>query len=68
MSQVLVSYPTEDVAIARQVADALRAAGVSVWIAPESIKPGEAYNEAIVVGLHPCETLAVLVCRSSNAS
>lgn len=46
----------------------LRAAGVGVWLAPDSIKPGEAYNEVIVAGLRACETLAVLVSRSSNAS
>jgi hypothetical protein len=68
MPQVFVSHSTEDAAIARQVWDALRAAGVGVWIAPDSIKPGEACNEAVVAGLRPRETLAVLVCRSSNAS
>jgi hypothetical protein len=68
MPQVFVSHSTEDAAIARQVAGALRAARVGVWIAPDSIKPGEAYNEAIVAGLRACETLAVLVSRSSNVS
>jgi hypothetical protein len=68
MPQVFLSHSTEDAAIARQVADALRAAGVAVWIAPESIRPGEAYNEAIVAGLKASDTLAVLVSRASNAS
>ncbi len=63
-----VSHSTEDAAIARQVADALRAAGIGVWIAPDSIKPGEAYNEAIVAGLRSCETLVVLVSKASNVS
>ncbi|MFT3724606.1 MAG: toll/interleukin-1 receptor domain-containing protein [Hyphomonadaceae bacterium] len=68
MGQVFLSYATEDAAIARQVADGLRAAGVSVWIAPDSILPGQAYNEAIVAGLKASDTLAVLVSRASNAS
>lgn len=68
MGQVFLSHATEDAAIARQVADALRAAGVGVWIAPESILPGQAYNEAIVAGLKASDTLAVLVSRASNAS
>ncbi|HEV7692967.1 MAG TPA: TIR domain-containing protein [Hyphomonadaceae bacterium] len=68
MAQVFVSHSTEDAVIARQVADALRAAGVAVWIAPESIRPGEAYNEAIVAGLKASDTLAVLVSKASNAS
>lgn len=66
--QVFVSHSTEDAVIARQVADALRAAGLGVWIAPDSIRPGEAYNEAIVAGLRACDTLAVLVSRASNTS
>jgi hypothetical protein len=68
MPQVFISHSTEDAAVARQVADAFRAAGVTVWIAPESIKPGEAYNEAIVAGLRASDTLAVLVSKASNAS
>src|SRR5689334_1196739 len=68
MAQVFLSHSTEDAAVARQVADALRAAGVAVWIAPDSIKPGEAYNEAIVAGLKASDTLAILVSKASNAS
>jgi hypothetical protein len=68
MPQVFLSHSTEDAVIARQVADALRAAGVAVWIAPDSIRPGEAYNEAIVAGLKASDTLAVLVSKASNAS
>lgn len=68
MAQVFLSHSTEDAAVARQVADALRAAGLGVWIAPDSIRPGEAYNEAIVAGLKASDTLAVLVSKASNAS
>lgn len=68
MAQVFVSHSTEDAAVARQVADALRAAGIGVWIAPDSIRPGEAYNEAIVAGLKASDVLAVLVSKASNAS
>lgn len=68
MGQVFLSHATEDAAIARQVADALRGAGVSVWIAPDSIQPGRAYNEAIVAGLRASDTLAVLVSAASNVS
>jgi hypothetical protein len=67
MAQVFVSHSTEDAAVARQVADALRS-GLAVWIAPDSIRPGEAYNEAIVAGLKASDTLAVLVSKASNAS
>jgi hypothetical protein len=68
MTQVFLSHSTEDAVIARQVADALRTAGVGVWIAPDSIRPGEAYNEAIVAGVRTSDALAVLVSRAANAS
>jgi hypothetical protein len=68
MPQVFVSHSTEDAAIARQVAHAFRYAGIDVWIAPDSIKPGEAYNEAIVAGLRASDALAVLVSKAANAS
>jgi hypothetical protein len=68
MGRVFISYSTEDATTARRVADALRAGGVDVWIAPDSIGPGEAYNEAIVAGLRSSDALAVLVSKASNAS
>lgn len=68
MAQVFISHATEDAAVARRVADVLRDAGIGIWIAPDSIRPGEAYNEAIVAGLKACDTLAILVSKASNAS
>ncbi|MEP7209928.1 MAG: toll/interleukin-1 receptor domain-containing protein [Alphaproteobacteria bacterium] len=68
MAQVFVSHSTEDVAIALQVVATLKAGGVNVWIAPDSIPPGVAYNEAIVAGLPASDTLAVLVSKAANAS
>lgn len=68
MASVFLSHSTEDVAAAREIAAAIRAAGGDVWMAPDSILPGESYNEAIVAGVRRCEILAVLVSRASNAS
>lgn len=68
MPLIFISHSTDDAAVARQVAEALRAQGLGIWIAPDSIKPGEAYNEAIVAGLKASTALAVLVSRASNGS
>jgi hypothetical protein len=68
MGRVFISYSTEDAATARRVADAFRAGGVDIWIAPDSIRPGEAYNEAIVAGLRSSDAVAVLVSKASNVS
>jgi hypothetical protein len=68
MAQVFVSRSTEDVAIAQQVVATLKAGGVGIWIAPDSIPPGVAYNEAIVAGLRASDTLAVRVSKAANAN
>lgn len=68
MGTVFLSHSTQDVETARQIAAAIRAAGGDVWIAPDSILPGESYNEAIVAGVRGCDILAILVSPASNAS
>lgn len=68
MTQVFISHSSEDAFIAREVAAALQAAGLNIWIAPDSIPPGQAYNEAIVAGIKASDALAILVSNASNAS
>lgn len=49
--QVFISHAHEDDAFAHRLADDLRAEGWSIWIAPDSIQPGETWVEAINRGL-----------------
>jgi formylglycine-generating enzyme len=56
--QVFISHATEDAEFARQLAADLREEGWRVWIAPDSIGPGEKWVEAINRGL---ETSGVFV-------
>ena len=63
-----MSYAAEDVAVAEQVADKLRALGAAIWMAPASILPGQSYNEAIVAGVRSSDMLVVLVSNAANAS
>lgn len=51
MNQVFISHAHEDETFARRVAADLQAEGWSVWIAPDSILPGETWVEAINRGL-----------------
>ena len=51
MNQVFISYAHEDEAFARRVAADLQAEGWTVWMAPDSIMPGETWVEAINRGL-----------------
>ena len=49
--QVFISHAKEDAEFAQQLAKDLRAKGWPVWIAPDSIAPGEKWVEAINRGL-----------------
>lgn len=51
MNQVFISHAHEDEAFARRIAADLQAEGWSVWMAPDSILPGETWVEAINRGL-----------------
>ncbi len=51
MNQVFISHAHEDDAFARRLSADLQAEGWSVWIAPDSIQPGETWVEAINRGL-----------------
>ena len=50
-NQVFISHAHEDEAFARRIAADLQAEGWSVWMAPDSIMPGETWVEAINRGL-----------------
>jgi hypothetical protein len=49
--QVFISHATADAQFAHRLADDLRRLGVQVWIAQESIRPGESWVDAIEPGL-----------------
>jgi formylglycine-generating enzyme required for sulfatase activity len=51
VKQVFISYATEDTDFAHRLADDLKRLGARVWIAPESIPPGESWVDAIERGL-----------------
>jgi formylglycine-generating enzyme required for sulfatase activity len=51
VKQVFISYATEDTDFAHRLADDLKRLGARVWIAPESIPPGESWVDGIERGL-----------------
>ena len=59
MQTVFISHANQDAQFAHRLADDLRRLGVQVWIAPESIRPGEGWVRAIERGL--AESSHVLV-------
>jgi formylglycine-generating enzyme required for sulfatase activity len=61
MPQVFLCHSEKDAGIAQQLADDLRAVGVPVWKAPESILPGEGWVAAIERGLKTSTHLVLLM-------
>ena len=66
--QVFISYATEDERSAHRPADDLQRLGVRVWIAPESIRPGESWVSAIERGLRESSHVVVLLTPAALAS
>jgi formylglycine-generating enzyme required for sulfatase activity len=50
-NQIFLSHAHQDAAFARELAGDLRDNGFEIWIAPESIEPGEKWVDAIERGL-----------------
>jgi formylglycine-generating enzyme required for sulfatase activity len=66
--QVFLSHAHEDAAFAQRLAADLRAAGFPVWIAPDSIQPGEPWVRAIDRGLRESGIFIVALTEHSVRS
>jgi formylglycine-generating enzyme required for sulfatase activity len=68
MTQVFLSHSTQNAPFAQRIANDLRAAGVPVWKAPESIRPGESWVEALEHGLTTSTHILLLMSPAAVAS
>jgi hypothetical protein len=68
MAGVFISYSESDAAVAGRLAADLRVAGLDVWMAPGSIRPGESFAAAVDRGLESSEYVAVLLSPPAMAS
>jgi formylglycine-generating enzyme required for sulfatase activity len=59
--QIFISHATPDAEIAHRLAADLRADGWNIWIAPDSILPGEKWVEAINRGLEESAIFVLLM-------
>src|SRR5882724_11452316 len=67
-TDVFISYSTRDSETAQALCMALERAGLSCWIAPRNITPGQTWSEAIVDGINDCQVMVLLYTSASNAS
>ncbi len=59
--RIFISHAHEDQRVAQRLAGDLRKQGHDVWIAPDSIEPGESWVSAIDRGLHGCGIFLALL-------
>jgi formylglycine-generating enzyme required for sulfatase activity len=59
--QVFISHATQDADFAHRLADGLKQLGVQVWIAPDSIRPGEGWVKAIERGLRESSHVVIVL-------
>ena len=66
--QVFISHAQEDDAFAHRLADDLCGHGWRVWIAPDSIAPGETWVDAINRGLEASATYVLVLTPAASSS
>ena len=66
--QVFLCHASQDAKFARKLADDLRENGVDIWIAPDSIVPGEKWVDAINRGLETSGVLVLVITRHAADS
>lgn len=64
---VFISYSRSDKASAERVADALRSAGLRVWLDMWELVPGESWEAALDAALEQASSIAVFVGPSGLA-
>lgn len=64
---VLLSYAREDTAAARQIADALRAAGVEVWFDQNELRGGDAWDQKIRTQIKECALFVPVISANTQA-
>ncbi len=66
--QIFISHAHQDAEVAQRLAHDLEAHGYDIWIAPDSIRPGEKWVEAINRGLEESGIFVLLLSPDAVAS
>jgi sulfatase modifying factor 1 len=66
--QIFISHAHQDAEVAQRLAHDLEAHGYNIWIAPDSIRPGEKWVEAISRGLEESGIFVLLLSPDAVAS
>ena len=66
--QFFISYASKDLAEAQAVCALLERPGVTCWMAPDSIMPGESYVRAIPKAIRESAAVVLLFSKSADES
>jgi TolB-like protein/Tfp pilus assembly protein PilF len=64
---VFLSYASQDQSAAQQICDALRAAGIEVWLDKSELRGGDAWDATIRKQIKTCALFIPLISRSTHA-
>ncbi|HKX59461.1 MAG TPA: TIR domain-containing protein [Steroidobacteraceae bacterium] len=64
---VFISYASQDEEAARRICEALRAAGLQVWLDKSELRGGDAWDAQIKKRIHDCTLFIPVVSAHSNA-
>jgi hypothetical protein len=65
---VFICHASADAAMARRIVAVLERAGVTCWIAPRDIEPGEEYTQAILDALEAAPAVVLVFSAATNKS
>src|ERR1051325_9524199 len=66
--ELFLSYASRDAMVATAICKALEGAGISCWIAPRNITPGQTWSEAIIDGINASRMMVLLYSTASKPS
>jgi len=67
-ASLFLSYTTEDLQIAKEIAEYVERNGVTCWFAWRDVPLGEVYADAVARALSDCSACAVLISPAANGS
>ena len=64
---VFLSYASQDAEAAARICEALRAAGVEIWLDKSELRGGDAWDAQIKKQIHDCALFVPLISAHTNA-
>jgi TPR repeat protein len=65
---IMISYSSEDAAIANQLVNTLEERGYSCWIAPRNVNAGEEWMGEIMRAIRECKVFLLILTQNANIS